>query len=46
MCLHAYIDGLLWQWLLVPDSYALHQEAERWADIGLDMLRLSPNLRN
>ena len=46
VCLHAYIDGLLWQWLLVPDSYALHQEAERWADIGLDMLRLSPNLRN
>ncbi|WP_350024121.1 efflux system transcriptional repressor EmhR [Pseudomonas protegens] len=44
--LHAFIDGILYQWLLAPDSFALHTEAERWIDIGLDMLRLSPNLRH
>ncbi|CAI8738294.1 DNA-binding transcriptional repressor AcrR [Pseudomonas sp. IT-P253] len=43
--LHAYIDGILYQWLLVPDSFHLHIEAERWVDTGLDMLRLSPSLR-
>ena len=46
VCIHAYINGLLGQWLLVPDSFDLHQEAERWVDGGLDMLRLSPSLRN
>ncbi|UVM37570.1 efflux system transcriptional repressor EmhR [Pseudomonas sp. B21-017] len=44
--LHAYIDGILYQWLLAPDSFQLHIEAERWVDTGLDMLRLSPSLRN
>jgi len=43
--LHAYIDGVLYQWLLAPDSFQLHADAERWAEIGLDMLRLSPSLR-
>jgi len=43
--LHAYIDGILYQWLLAPDSFQLHAEAERWVDTGLDMLRLSPSLR-
>ena len=46
VCIHAFIHGLIGQWLLVPDSFELHQDAERWADIGLDMLRLSPSLRN
>ncbi len=46
VCMHAYINGLIGQWLLVPDSFQLHQEAERWVDAGLDMLRLSPSLRN
>ncbi len=46
VCIHAYIHGLLGQWLLVPDSFELHQDAERWAETGLDMLRLSPSLRN
>ena len=46
VCIHAFIHGLIGQWLLVPDSFQLHQDAERWADIGLDMLRLSPSLRN
>ena len=43
--LHAYIDGILYKWLLAPDSFQLHVEAERWVDAGLDMLRLSPSLR-
>lgn len=42
--LHAFIDGMLYQWLLAPDSFDLHADAERWVDIGLDMLRLSPSL--
>ena len=43
--LHAYIDGILGQWLLVPDSFDLYQGAESWVDTALDMLRLSPSLR-
>ena len=43
--MHAYIDGILYQWLLAPDSFALAGEAERWVEIGLDMLRQSPSLR-
>ncbi|MFY0731506.1 efflux system transcriptional repressor EmhR [Pseudomonas sp. NFX15] len=43
--LHAYIDGILYQWLLAPDSFELHVEAERWVDTGLDLLRFSPSLR-
>ncbi|MNF73543.1 HTH-type transcriptional regulator TtgR [compost metagenome] len=42
--LHAYIDGILYQWLLTPDSFELHAEAERWVDTGLDLLRFSPSL--
>lgn len=42
--LHAYIDGILYQWLLAPDSFELHAEAERWVDTGLDLLRFSPSL--
>ncbi|MCI8210322.1 TetR family transcriptional regulator [Pseudomonas sp. S25] len=45
IALHAYIDGMLGQWLLVPDSYSLNDRAEKWVDAGLDMLRLSPALR-
>ena len=45
ICLHAYIDGILGQWLLVPDSFDLFKDAESWVDTGLDMLRLSPALR-
>ncbi|MCB2255668.1 efflux system transcriptional repressor EmhR [Pseudomonas chlororaphis] len=44
--IRAYIDGILYQWLLASDSFELHKEAERWVDTGLDMLRLSPSLRN
>ncbi|MGF6089551.1 efflux system transcriptional repressor EmhR [Pseudomonas sp. 18173] len=42
--LHAFIDGILYQWLLAPDSFQLHTEAERWVDTGLDLLRFSPSL--
>jgi TetR/AcrR family acrAB operon transcriptional repressor len=46
VCLHAYIHGLLGQWLLVPDSFALHTEAEALVDAALSMLRESPSLRD
>ncbi|WP_268797711.1 TetR family transcriptional regulator [Pseudomonas huanghezhanensis] len=45
ICLHAHIDGILGQWLLVPDSFSLHDEAEKLVDSVIDMLRLSPALR-
>ena len=44
-CLHAYIDGTLAQWLLTPDTYALHEDAEYLVDTALDMLRHSPSLQ-
>ncbi|CAG8866653.1 HTH-type transcriptional regulator TtgR [Pseudomonas fluorescens] len=43
--MYAYIDGLLGRWLLLPESFDLLRDAEKWADAGLDMLRLSPALR-
>lgn len=43
--LHACVSGLIREWLLMPDSYDLHAEAERLATMCLDMLRLSPALR-
>ena len=46
LAIFAYIDGLIRRWLLLPDSFDLLGDAERWADAGLDMLRLSPALRN
>ena len=46
ICLHAYIDGILSQWLLIPDSFALCKEAEQLVDTVLEMLRLSPALRH
>lgn len=45
-CLHAYIDGTLAQWLLTPDAYALHEDAECLVDTALDMLRHSRSLQN
>ncbi|NWD68111.1 TetR family transcriptional regulator [Pseudomonas gingeri] len=46
VAIHAYIHGIIAQWLLVSDSFELQTEAERLVDTGLDMLRLSPSLRN
>lgn len=45
-CLQAYIDGTIGQWLLTPQRYALDQQAECLVDVALDMLRLSPSLRD
>lgn len=44
-CMHAYIDGLISNWLLRPASYALDREAETLVDALLDMLKGSPALR-
>jgi TetR/AcrR family acrAB operon transcriptional repressor len=46
LALHGYIDGMISQWLLVPEAYDLYTDAESWVDIALDMLRCSPALRN
>lgn len=44
-CVHAFITGVLDQWLLVPEGLDLDAKAETLADGILDMLRLSPALR-
>ncbi|MFV0925061.1 TetR family transcriptional regulator [Pseudomonas palmensis] len=46
IAIFAYIDGIIGSWLLLPDSFDIAGDAERWVDTGLDMLRLSPSLRN
>jgi TetR/AcrR family transcriptional regulator, acrAB operon repressor len=38
ICLHAYIDGLISQWLLVPESFSLQRDAELLVDSALGML--------
>ncbi|MOA29953.1 HTH-type transcriptional regulator TtgR [compost metagenome] len=43
--MHAYIHGLINNWLLRPDSYPLDREAEALVEALLDMLRFSPALR-
>jgi len=45
IAIFAYIDGSIGSWLLLPDSFDIAGDAERWVDTGLDMLRLSPALR-
>jgi TetR/AcrR family acrAB operon transcriptional repressor len=45
VAMFAYVDGLIGRWLLLPDSFDLLRDAEKWVDTGLDMLRLSPSLR-
>lgn len=44
ICLHAYINGLLSQWLLVPESFSLLRDSELLVDTALDMLRKSQAL--
>ncbi|MDD0974436.1 TetR family transcriptional regulator [Pseudomonas fontis] len=46
VAMYAYIDGLISRWLLLPDSFELQKDADKWVEAGLDMLRLSPALRN
>ncbi|MEQ4339735.1 TetR family transcriptional regulator [Pseudomonas syringae] len=44
VALFAYVNGIIYQWLLVPDSFSLPAEAEQLVDVCLDMLRFSPTL--
>ncbi|KGS15880.1 TetR family transcriptional regulator [Pseudomonas coronafaciens] len=45
VALFSYVNGIIYQWLLVPDSFSLPAEAEQLVDVCLDMLRYSPTLR-
>lgn len=45
ICMYAYLEGLIANWLLRPASYALDQEAEALVDALLFMLQNSPALR-
>lgn len=43
--LHAYMEGLQTNWLLVPAGFSLAEEAEDLVNSVMDMLRFSPALR-
>ncbi|WP_426151887.1 TetR family transcriptional regulator [Pseudomonas sp. DC3000-4b1] len=45
LALHAYVNGHISLWLLVPESQRLEEEAARWVAALMDMLRFSPALR-
>ncbi|QHF04778.1 MULTISPECIES: TetR family transcriptional regulator [Pseudomonas syringae group] len=45
VALFSYINGIIYQWLLVPDSYSLPSESEQLVEVCMDMLRFSPTLR-
>lgn len=45
LALHAFIDGHISLWLLLPDSQRLDQEAPRLVASLFDMLKFSPALR-
>lgn len=45
VALFSCVNGIIYQWLLVPDSFSLPAEAEQLVDVCLDMLRFSPTLR-
>ncbi len=45
VAVHAYMDGLQANWLLVPEGLDLEHQAEAMVDALLDMLRFSPALR-
>ncbi|NWL78056.1 TetR family transcriptional regulator [Pseudomonas taiwanensis] len=42
---HAYMEGIQTNWLLVPNGYSLADEAESLVDSLMDMLTFSPALR-
>lgn len=44
LALHAYIRGLLTNWLFMPSSFCLNQDAESLVDAFLDTLRYSKAL--
>ncbi|MCW2474736.1 MULTISPECIES: multidrug efflux transporter transcriptional repressor AcrR [unclassified Symbiopectobacterium] len=43
--LRAYFSGILENWLFLPESFDIHQEAPTLVDSFIDMLRFSPALR-
>ncbi|MBD1550914.1 TetR family transcriptional regulator [Pseudomonas typographi] len=45
LSMHAFIDGHIGQWLLLPESQPLEYNAERIVNSLIDMLRMSPALR-
>jgi len=42
---HAYLSGLMKNWLFQPDSFDLEAEVERLVDVGIGMLCHAPPLR-
>ena len=42
---HAYLEGIQTNWLLVPERYSLADEAENLVNSLMDMLKSSPALR-
>jgi TetR/AcrR family acrAB operon transcriptional repressor len=42
VALHAYVDGLIYDWLIDPESFALGKEAEILVDLYLDGLKFAP----
>ncbi|MFZ1873770.1 MAG: multidrug efflux transporter transcriptional repressor AcrR [Chania sp.] len=43
--LHAYVTGLMENWLFMPESFDLKAEASVLVDTFIDMVQLSPTLR-
>ncbi len=43
VALFSYVNGIIYQWLLVPDSYSLPSESEQLVEVCMDMLRFSPS---
>ncbi|KFK97566.1 MULTISPECIES: multidrug efflux transporter transcriptional repressor AcrR [unclassified Serratia (in: enterobacteria)] len=43
--LHAYVTGLMENWLFMPESFDLKAEASVLVDAFIDMVQLSPSLR-
>jgi TetR/AcrR family acrAB operon transcriptional repressor len=43
--LRSYISGLMENWLFMPEGFDLKGQAAHYADIYIDMVKLSPHLR-
>ncbi len=43
--MRAYLTGLMENWLFMPETFDLKEEANTMVDIFIDMLRLSPHLQ-
>jgi TetR/AcrR family transcriptional regulator, acrAB operon repressor len=44
--IRAEITGLFENWLCVPDSFNIKENAVRYVDTMIDMMKYSPSLRN